>query len=110
MAGVELPLKVVREQMASAIDLVIQQSRVKGGSRKVTSITEICGMEGEIVVMTEIFRFEQTGVDTEGQVIGSLKPSGIRPMFSPRLEQAGFKLGPEVFGANIAEMLSNRRR
>ena len=110
MAGVELPLKVVREQIASAIDLVIQQSRVKGGSRKVTSITEICGMEGEIVVMTEIFRFEQTGVDTEGQVIGSLKPSGIRPMFSPRLEQAGFKLGPEVFGANIAEMLSNRRR
>ena len=110
MGGVELPLKVIREQIASAIDLVVQQSRVKGGARKVTAITEISGMEGDTVVMTEIFRFEQTGVSTDGQVVGSLKATGIRPMFTPRLEQAGFKLGPEVFGANIAEMLSNRRR
>jgi pilus assembly protein CpaF len=110
MAGMELPLKVIREQIASAIDLVIQQSRMKGGTRKVTSITEISGMEGEIVVMTEIFRFEQTGVAADGQAIGSLKATGIRPLFSTRLEQAGFKLGPEVFGANIAEMLASRRR
>lgn len=110
MAGMELPLRVIREQIASAIDLVIQQSRLKGGMRKVTSICEISGMEGEIVVMTEIFRFEQTGTSAEGNVIGNLKPTGIRPLFTPRLEQAGFKLGPEVFGANVSEMLSNRRR
>ncbi len=110
MAGMELPLRVIREQIASAIDLVIQQSRLKGGMRKVTSISEISGMEGEIVVMTEIFRFEQTGTSAEGNVIGNLKPTGIRPLFTPRLEQAGFRLGPEVFGANVAEMLSNRRR
>ncbi len=110
MAGMELPLKVIREQIASAIDLVIQQSRMKGGTRKVTSISEISGMEGDIVVMSEIFKYEQTGVSVDGQVIGSLKATGIRPMFYPRLEQAGFKLGAEVFGANIGEMLSSRRR
>jgi len=110
MAGMELPLKVIREQIASAIDLVIQQSRMKGGTRKVTSITEISGMEGDIVVMTEIFRYEQTGVSVDGQAIGTLKATGIRPLFSPRLEQAGFKLGPEIFGANIGDMLSSRRR
>ncbi len=110
MSGMELPLKVIREQIASAIDLVVQQSRLKGGSRKVTSVTEVSGMEGDTVVMTEIFRFEQTGVSLDGQVIGTVKPTGIRPLFSPRLEAAGFRLGPEIFGANIAEMLSNRRR
>ncbi len=110
MAGMELPLKVIREQIASAIDLVIQQSRMKGGTRKVTSITEISGMEGDIVVMTEIFRYEQTGVSVDGQAVGTLKATGIRPLFSPRLEQAGFKLGPEIFGANIGDMLSSRRR
>jgi pilus assembly protein CpaF len=110
MSGVELPLKVIREQIASAIDLIVQQSRMKGGGRKVTSITEVSGMEGDTVVMTEIFRFEQTGIDTNGAVMGSLKPTGIRPLFTPRLEAAGFKLGPEIFGANIGEMLSARRR
>ncbi|TLN24287.1 CpaF family protein, partial [bacterium] len=66
MAGMELPIKVIRQQIASAIDLIIQQSRMRDGSRKVTSITEVSGMEGDTVVMTEIFRFEQTGVDTDG--------------------------------------------
>jgi pilus assembly protein CpaF len=110
MSGMDLPLKVIREQIAGAVDVVVQQSRLKGGVRKVTSITEISGMEGDTVVMTEIFRFEQTGVNQDGQVMGTMKPTGIRPLFTPRLEAAGFKLGPEVFGANIAEMLSNRRR
>ena len=110
MAGMDLPLKVIREQIASAIDLIIQQSRLKGGNRKVTSIAEVSGMEGDTVVMTELFRFEQTGIGPTGEVIGDLKPTGIRPLFSPRLETAGFKLGPEIFGANISEMLSRSRR
>ncbi|HJW91784.1 MAG TPA: CpaF family protein [Anaerolineales bacterium] len=111
MSGVDLPLRVIREQIASAIDLIIQQSRLRDGSRKVSAITEVAGMEGDTVVLTDIFRFEQTGVTEDGRVLGALKPTGIRPLFGARLEAAGFILRPEVFGANIAEILaSNRRR
>lgn len=110
MAGMDLPLKVVRQQIASAVDLIVQQTRLKDGSRKVTAVTEVAGMEGDTVVLTDIFKFEQTGVSTDGKVQGDLKPTGIRPLFSSRLEAAGFKLGADVFGANISEMLGNRRR
>ncbi|MBN1451462.1 MAG: CpaF family protein [Anaerolineales bacterium] len=110
MAGMDLPLKVVRQQIASAVDLIVQQTRLTDGSRKVTSITEVAGMEGDTVVLTDVFKFEQTGVTTEGKVLGDLKPTGIRPIFSPRLEAAGFKLGAEVFGANVAEMLGRGQR
>jgi pilus assembly protein CpaF len=110
MSGMDLPLKVVRQQIASAVDLIVQQTRLKDGTRKVTAITEVAGMEGDIVVLTDVFKFEQTGVTTEGKVMGDLKPTGIRPLFSPRLEAAGFKLGAEVFGANIAEMLSKGQK
>ncbi|MEN4011134.1 MAG: CpaF family protein [Bellilinea sp.] len=109
MAGMDLPIKVIREQIASAVDMIIQQTRLKDGSRKITSITEIAGMEGETVVMTDIFKFQQTGIDPEGKVLGDLKPTGIRPLFTPRLEMAGFKLGPEVFGADLSNMVSRRR-
>jgi len=110
MAGMELPLKVIREQASAAIDLIIQQSRFKDGSRKIVSITEIAGMEGDTVVMTDIFKFQQTGVDENGKIMGELKPTGIRPLFYPRIEAAGFKLGPEVFGANIGSMLGQNSR
>ena len=110
MAGMDLPLKVVRQQIASAVDLIVQQSRLKDGTRKVTAITEVAGMEGDTVVLTDVFKFEQTGVAEGGKIIGDLKPTGIRPIFSPRLEAAGLKLGPEIFGANISEMLGNRPR
>ena len=110
MSGMELPVKVIREQVASAIDVIVQQTRLRDGSRKVTAITEVAGMEGDTVVLTDIFKFEQTGIAPDGKVLGELKPTGIRPLFSPRLETAGFKLGPEVFGANLAEMLNPRRR
>jgi len=110
MSGVDLPLKVIREQIASAIDVIVQQSRMKDGSRKVTAITEVAGMEGDTVVMTDIFRFEQTTITPDGKVIGELKPTGIRPLFTTRLETAGFKLGPEVFGASVADILASGRR
>ncbi|MCK6582105.1 MAG: CpaF family protein [Anaerolineales bacterium] len=97
MAGMELPLKVVRQQISSAIDLIIQQTRLKDGNRKVTAITEVAGMEGDVVVLTDIFKFNQTGVTEDGTVLGELKPTGIRPLFTPRLEAAGYKLGPEIF-------------
>ena len=105
MSGVDMPIKVIRSQIASAIDLVIHLSRLKGGKRCITYITEISGMESDVVVMTDIFKFEQTGVDTEGKVIGELKPTGIRPLFTPRLEANGFKLPPEIFGVNLADIL-----
>ncbi len=110
MAGIEFPVKVIRTQIASAIDLIIQLSRLKGGERKVTSISEISGMEGDTVVMTDIFKFEQTGISPNGMTQGELKPTGIRPLFSPRLEAAGLKLGPEVFGAKLTNIVSPGRR
>lgn len=110
MAGMDLPLKVLREQIASAMDLIVQQSRMKDGSRKVTAITEVAGMEGDTVVMTDIFKFEQTNITPDGKVIGELRPTGIRPLFTNRLEAAGFRLGPEVFGASVADILSSGRR
>ncbi len=109
MAGIDLPLKVVREQIAAAVDLIIHESRLRDGTRRVTSITEVSGMEGDTVVMTEIFKFTQTGVSTDSKILGEMKPTGIRPLFYPRLEAAGFRLPPEVFGANLGEFLNQRR-
>ena len=109
MAGMDFPLKVVRQQISSAVDLIIQQTRLKDGSRKVTAITEVVGMEGEVVVLTDIFKFEQTGIAPGGKIIGELKPTGIRPIFTPRLEAAGFKLGAEVFMPPSGVNLGSRR-
>lgn len=97
MSGMDLPLKVVRQQISSAVDLIIQQTRLKDGSRKVTAITEVVGMEGDTVVLTDIFKFEQTGIGEHGKIKGELKATGIRPIFSPRLEAAGFKLSGDIF-------------
>ena len=110
MAGMDLPLKVARQQIASAVDLIVQQSRLKDGSRKVTAITEVAGMEGDTVVLTDVFKFEATGLGEGGKVLGNLKPTGIRPGFMPRLEAAGIHLGPEVFGADLVGMVSGRPR
>jgi pilus assembly protein CpaF len=101
MAGMDLPLKVVRQQVSSAIDLIIQQTRLKDGSRKVTQITEVVGMEGDTVVLTDIFKFDQTGVGEGGKILGELKPTGIRPLFTPRLEASGYKLSADIFLAPI---------
>jgi len=110
MSGLEMPLKVIRQQIAAAIDLIIQINREKDGTRKIVAITEVAGMEGDTVVLTDIFKFERTGVSQDGQVLGDLKPTGIRPLFSPRLDAHGYKLGPEVYGANINDMLNPLRR
>jgi len=111
MAGMELPLKVIRQQVASAVDLIVHQSRLKTGPRKITAISEVAGMEGDTIVMTDIFRYEQTGVAPDGSIIGQFKPTGIRPMFSPRLEAIGYKLSAELF-SNLtpAPPAGSRRR
>ncbi len=108
MAGMDMPIKVIRQQVSSAIDLIVQQTRLRDGQRKITAVTEVAGMEGDTIVLTDIFRFEQTGVTTDGKVLGQVKPTGIRPLFTPRLEAAGFKLGGELFGANLGDILKRR--
>lgn len=110
MSGLDLPVKVVREQIAAAIDLIVQQTRLRDGTRRITQITEVLGMEGDTVVMSDLFKFEQTGVGENGVILGQMKPTGIRPMFENRLEACGFRLGGEIFGVNVAEMLANNRR
>jgi len=97
MAGMDLPLRAIREQVASALDLVVHQERMRDGTRKITKITEVQGMEGDVIVMQDIFAFEQTGVEG-GKVIGRLKPTGIRPKFMDRIEAANIHLPPNIFG------------
>jgi len=97
MAGMELPVRAIREQVASAINLVIHQERMRDGSRRVTNITEVAGMEGDIITTMDIFVFEQTGYEN-GKVLGRLRPSGLRPKFMDKLEAAGIHLPPSIFG------------
>jgi pilus assembly protein CpaF len=109
MSGMDLPLKVVRQQISSAVDLIVQQTRLKDGARKVTAITEVVGMEGDTVVMTDIFKFEQTGIGPNGKIIGELKATGIRPIFGPKLEAAGYKLAAEIFMPSGGMNFGSRR-
>ena len=97
MAGMDLPVRAIREQVASAIDVIVQQERMRDGTRKVVTITEVSGMEGDIITMTDIFTFEQTGVEA-GKIIGRLRPTGLRPKFMDKIEAAGINLPPSIFG------------
>ncbi len=98
MSGVDLPLRAIRQQIAAAVDVIIQVARLRDGSRRTIQMSEILGMEGETIVMQDIFLFEQTGLDENGKIIGGLKPTGLRPRFNERIEDAGIKLPPSVFG------------
>lgn len=97
MAGMELPSRAIREQIAAAIDLIIQQARLKDGSRKVVNITEVQGMEGDVIVLQDIFVFVQEGIDEKGKVIGKLKPTGIRPKFVEKFKEQGIEIPPTIF-------------
>ncbi|HLA08593.1 MAG TPA: CpaF family protein [Anaerolineales bacterium] len=97
MAGMDLPAKAIREQISSAVDVICHQERMRDGTRKVTNITEVSGMEGEVITMTDIFVFEQSGIEN-GQVIGRLRPTGLRPKFMDKIEAAGINLPPSIFG------------
>ena len=98
MAGMELPMRAIREQVSSAIHLIIQVSRFPDGSRKVSDISEVTGMEGETITMQDIFKFEHEGVDADGRVLGALKPTGIRPSFDKMFETAGITLPVDLYG------------
>jgi pilus assembly protein CpaF len=97
MAGLDMPVRAIREQIASAIDMIVHEERYRDGSRKVTHITDVQGMEGDIIVMQDIFHFDQVGFEG-GKVIGQLKPTGIRPKFMDKIEAAGIRLPANIFG------------
>jgi pilus assembly protein CpaF len=101
MAGVELPIKAIRQQIAGAIDLIVQQTRLKDGSRKIVNITEVQDLEGDVVVLQDIFNYKQEGLDKSGKIIGRMVSTGIRPKFYERLEASGIHIHPSVF--NIEE-------
>jgi pilus assembly protein CpaF len=97
MAGMELPVRAIREQIASAVDLIVQQSRLKDGSRRITHITEVIGMEGDIITLQDIFVYKQKGKDENGKIMGDVVPTGIKPKFFDKLEKAGIVLPPDLF-------------
>jgi pilus assembly protein CpaF len=100
MAGMDLPVRAIREQIASAVGLIVQQDRLKDGTRKITNVTEVQGMEGDVIVLQDIFTFQQTGVEN-GKIVGRMKPTGIRPKFIHRFEVHNIYLPPNIFGAGI---------
>ena len=104
MANLELPVRAIRDQIASAVNLVIQLARLSDGTRKITHIAEIVGMEQDVITMHDIFTFVQRGIDESGRVIGEIQPTGIRPLFADRLERNGFTLPAEMFQPGRALM------
>ena len=101
MAGMELPIKAMRQQIASAVDVIIQANRLQGGPRKITSITEVMNMEQDMIIMQDIFRFKQVGIDQNGRAFGQFEATGVRPSFVNRLEQAGIKLPSNLFQERV---------
>ncbi|MGA0541661.1 CpaF family protein [Neotabrizicola sp. VNH66] len=97
MAGIEMPLKAVRSQIASAVNLIVQASRLQDGSRRMTSVTEITGMEGEVISMQEVFRYERLGIEPSGKIIGRFNATGIRSAYSDRFRQWGFDLPASIY-------------
>jgi pilus assembly protein CpaF len=103
MAGMDLPVRAIREQIASAVQLIVHQERLRDGTRKITAITEIQGMEGDVITMSDIFVFEQTGLEA-GRVIGRIRPTGLRPKFIHQIEAAGIHLPPSIFGIGASRL------
>ena len=104
MADLNLPDSAVRSQIASAIDIVVQASRLADGSRKVTRIAEVVGMERDVITMQDIFTYEQTGIDEDGNIQGRLRPTGIRPRCLDRLGPMGFDMSAEAFTDRMPEL------
>lgn len=101
MAGMDLPVRAIREQICSAVDMIIQQNRLKDGSRRITHITEVLGLEGDTIVLQDIFVYEQQGMDDNGKLMGQFKPTGIRPKFLNKLEQSGITLPNDIFSTRV---------
>ncbi len=110
MAGMDLPVRVIREQMASALDMIIQLTRLRDGTRRITHVSEVMGMEGDVVVLQDIYTFDfSAGIDEEGRFRGGLTPTGIRPSFSEKLNDYGIALEPSLFAAQKPATTAGRR-
>ena len=110
MAGYDLPVRAIREQISSAVDLIVQLQRLRDGTRRITHITEVAGMEGDIITLQDVFLFDfAAGVDEHGRFKGELKPTGVRPKFTQKLADHGIRLGPEMFAPNVAEASGARK-
>lgn len=103
MGGFEMPVKAMRQQMASAIDIIIQANRLQGGPRKVTQVTEVMNMEQDVIIMQDVFRFKQLGIDQNGRAFGQFEATGVRPTFVQRLESKGIKLPTNLFQERILQ-------
>jgi pilus assembly protein CpaF len=101
MGGIDLPIKAMRQQISAAVDLIIQANRLQGGPRKITSITEVNNMEQDVIIMQEVFRYRQLGIDQNGRAFGQFEATGVRPSFVPRLEQKGVKLPSNMFAERV---------
>jgi pilus assembly protein CpaF len=99
MSGLDMPVVAIRKQISSAIDLIVHMARLEDGSRKITRIAEVTRMEGDVVTLSDLFTFQHTGKDEDGKILGEIRSTGLRPSFNPRLELAGFRLRPQIFGA-----------
>jgi pilus assembly protein CpaF len=98
MAGVDIPIRAIREQISSAINLIVHQSRLKDGTRRLTHITEIVGMEGDVITLQDLFMFDyRAGIDENGRFRGIIQPTGLRPQFLERLSDHGVHFEPELF-------------
>lgn len=109
MAGLELPIRAMRQQISSAIQLIVQTNRLQGGDRKLTEVTEIVGMEGDTIIMQDIFKFRQQGINEAGKAYGHFEASGVRPHFIGRLVTAGIKIPPRLFEQGVLGEDSSRR-
>jgi len=103
MSGISLPTRAMREQISSAIQVVIQVGRMPDGNRKLLSISEIVGMEGDIITMQDIFVFERSGISAQGEVLGRFRSTGVRPAFADRIEVSGFSLPARLFDLKFSE-------
>jgi len=109
MAGFDLPIRAIREQVSSAVDLIVQLQRLNDGTRRITHITEVAGMEGDMITLQDVFKFDYSaGVDETGRYMGDLKPTGMRPGFTQKLADNGIKLGPEMFAPDAVKIAQQK--
>ena len=108
MGGLDIPMRVIRQQISSAIDIIVQASRLMDGTRRVTSISEVVGMEGEIITMQEIYQFKQETIDSQGKVHGSYVATGVRPKCAGRLESAGIRISPDLFRPGVKKRVGGQ--
>jgi pilus assembly protein CpaF len=97
MAEIDIPLTSMRQQISSAVDVIVQMTRMSDGKRRMTSVAEITGMEGSVIQMQEIFKYQRTGIDEEGTVLGEYRATGIRPQFAKEFKTRGIDVDPEVY-------------